>query len=51
MGTTFGPMAAAATMSIIGDAGLYAFLAAILSTVALSVGLSFATSTRQKAIA
>jgi len=48
LGTTFGPTAAAATMSMMGDAGLYIFLAGILSAVAIGVGLVVATPGREK---
>lgn len=37
LGTTFGPTAAAMTMSIVGDSGLYIFLAIVLLVVAFGV--------------
>ncbi len=46
LGTTFGPTAAAATMSVLGDAGLYLFLAGILSIVAVGVALSMGMTRR-----
>lgn len=40
LGTTFGPTAAAATMSLTGDSGLYFFLAGILTIVAIGVAIN-----------
>jgi MFS family permease len=42
LGTTVGPTAAALTMSVLGDAGLYVFLAAILISVAVGSALAVA---------
>ncbi|WFF41638.1 MFS transporter [Salinicola endophyticus] len=44
LGTTFGPTAAAATMALTGDSGLYLFIAGILTLVALSVAMSAGAS-------
>lgn len=40
LGTTFGPTAAAITMSALGDSGLYVFLAAILIAVAIGSAIA-----------
>lgn len=46
LGTTVGPTAAALTMSVLGDAGLYVFLAAILSAVAVGATVAVGRSAR-----
>lgn len=46
LGTTFGPTAAALTMQVLGDAGLYVFLAVIL--IAVSVGSAIAAGKTQR---
>jgi MFS family permease len=46
LGTAMGPTLAAAMMSVVGDAGLYLFLAAILGAVA--VGTAFASIRQPK---